>query len=134
MPAPSERLIRRVLWASAVFNLGGALLFAFPAAPPGQLAGLPPEAPPLYRATVAMFVLLFSGAYAWLASQPTIVRPMLAFGAIGKASFFLLMLAFWLLDAIPGQGLLGAAGDLALAAAMGWWLLASRNPGAVRPR
>jgi hypothetical protein len=32
----------------------------------------------------ALFVLLFAGAYAWLAMQPTINRPFVAFGAIAR--------------------------------------------------
>src|SRR5712691_10417223 len=82
-----NRLMRRALWASVVFNLGGALLFAFPASF-GQLAGLPGPVPHVYTALLALLVALFGGAYAWLACQPCIDRPLVAFAALGKAGFF----------------------------------------------
>ena len=53
-----DRFMRGVLGVSAVFNVGGALLFAFPATFLGQLAGLPAPVPRLYCAVVAFFVLL----------------------------------------------------------------------------
>src|SRR5579864_4127071 len=110
-----DKFIRRVLWASVVFNLGAGLLFAFPASPLGQLAGFPTPVPAVYPALLTFFVLLFGGAYAWLALQPTIDRPMVAFAAIGKAGVFALMLVFCLLGEAPARSLLGATGDLIFA-------------------
>ena len=75
-PRTSDPLIRRALWVSAIFNASGAVAFAFPAGPLGQLAGLPADVPGIYRALLAMFVLLFGGMYAWLAVQPAVHRPM----------------------------------------------------------
>lgn len=117
--------IRRLLWASAAFNLGGAMAFGFPASV-GQLMGLPADVPALYRALAALFVLLFSGSYAWLALQPQIVRPMVAFGAIGKSSFFVLILLFCLFGALPVGSLLPASGDLVLAVLFFQWLRSTR--------
>jgi hypothetical protein len=116
---------RRVLWASAVFNLGGALAFGFPATV-GQLMGLPAEVSTLYRALMALFVLLFGGSYAWLALQAQIVRPMVAFAAIGKASVFVLITLFWLCGEMPLRGVLAASGDLAFAALFFHWLRSTR--------
>ena len=84
-----EHVLRPALWTAAFFNLAGAYPFAMPASSMGQFAGLPPDAPVVYRAMTALFVLLFAGAYAWLAMQPSINRPLVAFGAIGKAAAFL---------------------------------------------
>ena len=86
-----EWFLRRVLWLAALVNVFGAFLFAFPASAPSRLAGLPPDAPIVYRAMTALFILLFGAAYAWLAAQPAINRPFVAFGAIGKASAFALI-------------------------------------------
>ncbi|MES2490541.1 MAG: hypothetical protein V4607_12185 [Pseudomonadota bacterium] len=117
----SNSHFRRVLWASAVFNLGGAIAFGFPATV-GQLMGLPAEVPALYRALMALFVLMFGGSYAWLALQPQIVRPMVGFAAIGKASVFVVITAFWLLGSLPLLSVVAASGDLAFAALFFHWL------------
>jgi hypothetical protein len=108
--------------ASAVFNVGGALLFAFPASL-GQLAGLPAAVPGIYRAMLAMFILLFAAAYAWLARQPSIDRPLVALAALGKASAFAVVFVFWLFDGASGLGMIAGTGDLVLAAIFAWWLL-----------
>src|SRR6185295_2121610 len=117
-----DDFMRRVLWTSAAFNVGGALLFAFPESV-GQLAGLPTPVPRVYTASLVLFILLFAGAYAWLASQARIDRPMVAFAAIGKSGFFAVMLLCWLFGEATGRGVLGAFGDLAFATIFAWWLL-----------
>jgi hypothetical protein len=121
-PVDRDRFIRRVLLASAVFNVGGALAFAFPSSV-GKLLGLPPDVPTLYLALVTLFVLLFGGLYAWVALQPRIDRPMVALGAIGKAAAFFVFLGCWAAGEVPARAVLGGAGDLALAAIFAWWLV-----------
>jgi hypothetical protein len=127
---PREAILRKVLWLAAAANVGGAALFAFPAWWPAQLAAFPADAPIFYRAFTALFVLLFGGAYAWLASQPAIDRPFVAFGAIGKACAFLTVAGLWLAGeaGLPAVAVLGA--DLALAAALFWGLAGGRGAGA----
>lgn len=120
-----EIVLRRVLWAAALFNVGGAMMFGFPALPAGQLAGLPTDVPVSYRAFSALFVLLFGGAYAWLAAQPAINRPFVAFGAIGKTCAFATGLALWLGGHFAGRGVLILSGDLVFAALFAWSLLGS---------
>jgi hypothetical protein len=122
--------MRRVLWASAAFNLGGAFLFAFPASPFGQLAGLPLHVPGLYRALLALFVLLCGGAYAWLARQEPIDRPLVALAAIGKAGAFAVIGGFWLVGLSAGRTALLASGDLVFAGLFAAWLVQSRSSGA----
>ena len=122
-----DDFLRRALWTTVVFNLGGATLFAFPSSPFGQLAGLPQSVPLIYRAFLALFVLLFAGAYAWLARQPTIDRPLVALGAIGKAGAFAVVFVLWVVGEVPGIGVLGFVGDLIFAGIFTWWLLGSRQ-------
>ena len=111
-----ERFLRRVLWVASLVNLFGAFLFAFPASAPSQLAWLPADAPAVYRAMLSLFILLFGGAYAWLAAQPAINRPFVMFGAIGKASAFLVVAILWLAGAATATSVGAMAGDLVLAA------------------
>ena len=124
-----ERLLRRSLWAAAVANLGGAVLFGFPDSALGQLAGLPAAVPPLYRAMTAAFVLLFGGAYAWLAAQPRINRPFVAFGAIGKTAAFLTVTALSLAGAAAARSVAVLSADLVLAALFVWGLAGTRGDG-----
>lgn len=116
--------MRYALWASALFNLGGAFLFAFPDSL-GQLAGFPGHVPRVYSALLALFVILFGGAYAWLARQPRIDRPLVALAALGKAGAFAVVLAFWVLGDVPVRSVLAMSGDLMFALVFGWWLLVS---------
>ena len=121
--------MRRALWASVAFNLGGVLLFAFPESI-GQLAGLPAPVPRIYTTLLALFVALFGGAYAWLARQPEIDRPLVALAAIGKSGFFAVMAVCWLLGEAPGRGVVAATGDLMFAVVFAWWLLGSGSASA----
>jgi hypothetical protein len=118
-----DKVIRYALWISVPFNLFGALLFAFPASALGQFYGLPVPVPAIYSALLAFFVVLFAGAFAWLASQTNIDRPLVAFAAIGKAGAFLVIVIFWLLGDIPGRSVLAASGDLIFACIFAWWLV-----------
>jgi hypothetical protein len=117
-----NHVMRSALWASAVYNLGGTLLFVFPSSL-GRLAGLPAPVPRVYTALLAVFVALFGGAYAWLARQPRIDRPLVAMAAIGKAGVFAVILVSWLLGEVPGRGVLAVSGDVVFAAVFAWWLL-----------
>jgi len=128
-----DLVMRRALWASVFFNLAGAVGFAFPGSL-GRLAGLPAPVPHVYSATLAFLVALFGGTYAWLARQPRIDRPIVAFCAIGKAGFFAVVLACWLLGEMPGFALVGAAGDLLFAGVFAWWLLAEPDVPAIAAR
>lgn len=121
----ADRILRRALWASVPFNLGGALLFAFPDTL-GAMAGLPVPVPAVYGVTIAYFVTLFGGTYAWLALQPRIHRPLVGFATIGKCGFFVVVVACWLAGAVPGLGVVGAAGDLAFGVVFAWWLVTTR--------
>ncbi|REK18906.1 MAG: hypothetical protein DWQ37_03625 [Planctomycetota bacterium] len=118
-----EPLLRTLLWLATVFNTVAAYVFAFPASSLGELAGMPADAPPLYRAATALFVELFGLAYAWLAYHRPLIRPMVAFGALGKASAFVLVAVLWLTGhASPSLVALGT-GDLLFAALFAWCLL-----------
>jgi hypothetical protein len=125
--AKGDKFIRGVLWASAVFNLAGAMLFAFPESAISQFAGLPVPVPTFYAALLAEFIILFGGSYAWLALQPSINRPLLAFGAIGKTGAFLLVAVLWLVGEAPARGVLAITGDLIFACLFFGWLFWPRN-------
>ncbi|MGH7820566.1 MAG: hypothetical protein ACREQ9_12395 [Candidatus Binatia bacterium] len=118
-----DDLMRYALQATAFFNVGGALVFAFPDSL-GRLVGFPGGVPRVYSATIVIFVLLFAGAYAWLARQPRIDRPLVAMAAIGKASLVAAMVGFWLLGDVPARTVVAVSGDLVFVIVFCWWLLA----------
>lgn len=118
-----DRIFRRILWISAVFNLGAAGLFAFPSTPLGQWAGLPADVPLLYSSFVALFITLFGGMYVWLAMQPVIPRAFVAFAAIGKSLVFVMAAIFWMAGEISSRTFQLSIGDLVLAAIFAWWLM-----------
>jgi hypothetical protein len=118
-----ESILRATLWVAALFNIGGAFLFAFPESFISQFVGLPGVVPIIYRAFVAFFVLLFAGAYIWLAIHRPIVKPFVAFAAIGKACAFALTVILWLAGQGPWRGILAASGDLILAAIFTWCIV-----------
>jgi hypothetical protein len=106
-------------------NTGAALLFAFPDSL-GRFAGFPTPVPHTYTTLLALFVMLFGVAYGWLASQPIIDRPLVAFSALGKTAVFTVIFLFWILGDLPGRSALAAIGDLIFAAIFTWWLFHSR--------
>jgi hypothetical protein len=126
---PRDRFLRSVLWLSAAGNLAGAMLFAFPDSALGRLAGLPPEAPELYRSMVALFILLFGAAYSWLAAQDTIDRPFVLFGAIGKTCAFAVVLVLWLTGEASARSVATMSGDLVFAALLAYGLSIARPAG-----
>ena len=86
-----------------------------------------PGAPLVYRLLCAVFIALFGGSYAWLALQPAICRPMLAFGAIGKTAAFVIFTSLWLAGQASFLLMLGGIGDLAFAALFFTWLGATKG-------
>ncbi|HXY35387.1 MAG TPA: hypothetical protein VEI07_14240 [Planctomycetaceae bacterium] len=124
-----DSFIRKVLWATVFYNLLGASAFAFPASL-GRLAGLPIPVAPIYSILLVFFVLLFGAAYAWLAMQPEIDRPMVAMAAAGKAGVFVVAVVLWLIGQGPALFIPGATGDLIFAAIFTRWLLwgSARRP------
>ncbi len=127
-----DAVLRKVLWATVIYNLLGASAFAFPASV-GKLAGLPVPVPLVYSVMLTLFVLLFGAAYAWLALQPAIDRPMVGFAACGKASVFVAAVVLWATGDASAWLIPGATGDLIFAALFLWWLRATAVAPAVTP-
>ena len=123
----SDSAIRRILWVAAVFNFGGAFLFAFPESFLGRFIGLPLPVPGIYCAILAFLIALFGCAYMWLATRARIDRPLMAFFALGKSGVFVIVLIAWVLGAAPGKGVITAVGDLIFALLFVRWLWATRD-------
>jgi hypothetical protein len=120
-----DRLMRGALWLSVPYNLGAAVLLAFPGWWPGQWAGLPAPVPLADSLLLAMFVALFGGAYAWLAAREVIDRPLVGLATIGKIGACTVVVALWLAGDLPARTLLTVSGDAVFAAIFSRWLLSS---------
>jgi CHASE2 domain-containing sensor protein len=114
------RGMRPVLWIGAAFNVAVAWGLLVPD------ARLPPVDPLFHRWVLAYFVALFGAAYAWMARQPAIPRPLVALAAIGKAGVFVIALAC-LRRGELAPGLFAVAGiDLGFALYFLAWLRRTR--------
>jgi hypothetical protein len=127
----TDEIMRKALWATAGFNVFGALLFGFPDTF-GWLAGMPTGVPAVYRALLALFILLFGGAYAWLANRRVIDRPFVVFAAVGKAGAFFVVFACWIAGTLPLLSVVAITGDLLFALLFAWWLAGGSDGVAVR--
>ena len=118
--------MRRALFATAGMNIVGAALFAPPARALRALAGFPQGEHPLYLATVSMFVLLFGLGYLWAAAAGRADRLFITLAAVGKLSFFALLVWFWAFGALPVRAPLVGTGDLVFGILFVVWLYGTR--------
>ena len=115
------------LWISLPLNAGAAYILAFPSSWPGQVLGLPADPDPVYAYLSAYLVALLGLAYGWLALQPSIVRPLLWLGALGKGGAFAVALGLWLAGLARGHLAAAASVDLLLAVFWVIWLRGTRE-------
>ena len=121
-----DRMMRIALWVAVLLNVIGLGVFVPPAL--GFAPDLlPVPGAPFYAAQVAMTIGLFGGAYAWLARQREINRPLVVVGALGKLGFFLLAVAYWMAGDLPASAVPKAVPDLVLALIFFWWLRSGRS-------
>jgi len=111
----SDAVFRRALLATALMNIGGCILLMPPVTYARRLVGIP-EAPPLYGWLLALWILFFGLGYWRLAFAPTPERLFLQVCAAGKASFALLLIAYWLAGDLPILAPLAGSPDLGFAA------------------
>jgi hypothetical protein len=115
--------MRTVLFATAVMNLLGGVIFLPPAAGLRALAGLPPGEHALYLSIVAMFVMLFGLGYLWVAVANRPERLFITLSAVGKLTFFALLVGLWSAGSVPGTVPLTGVGDLVFGLLFVKWLL-----------
>lgn len=109
---PLPTWMRRALFATAAMNILAAAAFIPAAETLRAVAGLPEPGHPLYLVTVGMFVLTFGLAYLWAAVQGHAERLFIAVAAVGKLSFFGLLVGFWAVGALPARVPALGTGDL----------------------
>lgn len=115
----SDHVLRGALWASVALNaLGVAVLALLAVGRPSPL--LPVPLSPFLAGQVAFVIALFGGVYCWLAQQPTLHRPLLVVGGLGKLGFFGLSVAYAGAGVVPVQVAVSALPGLVLGALFLW--------------
>jgi len=115
----SSHILRAALWASVALNALGVIVFA-PLAIGRASPLLPVPLSPFLAAQVGWVIALFGGAYFWLARRPTISRPLVVVGGLGKLGFFAIAVAYAVGDVVPGSVAVSALPDLVLGAIFLW--------------
>jgi hypothetical protein len=117
--------MRRALFATAVMNMLAAGAFIPAAASLRAAAGFPEGGHPLYLVTAGMFVLLFGLGYLWAAVAGRPERLFIALAAVGKLSFFGLLVWFWATGALPVRAPVLGAADLVFGLLFLAWLFSA---------
>jgi hypothetical protein len=126
-----DQFFRRALLATGFMNFFGAALLAPPAVELRALAGFPEAGHPLYAWILSLWILFFGVGYLRLSVSAEQERFFVAIGAAGKASFSLLLAAFWLAGDLPVRAAFAGSADLIFAAIFVYWLRATRARSAV---
>ena len=116
------RLIRTTLWLTTIFNLAAVTMLLFPARGLGSLVLMPAEAPTLYLVIASYFVFIFGCAYAWMALQDSVIRPLLYFSAFAKSGAFLTVWVLWAVGEVSWRLAVLVVGDAIFAGIWFAWL------------
>jgi len=120
--------MRLIVLACGPMNLLGAVSFS-PPFPDGRTALGLAEAPPFYLWVIASWILVFGIAYFWQGLTGKADRTFLAVGAVGKASFAVLLIGLTVQGDIKPLAIAAALPDLVLAIVFLGWLIRHRNKG-----
>jgi len=107
-----DTAVRYSLWLSAPLNVIVGFGFADPSGWVGSLIGLPTQTHPFFAWFGGAMVAIFGFVYAWLALQPTILKPMLFVGASGKLAAVAICVALYAQGQLSGVTTLIISGDL----------------------
>jgi len=115
--------MRRAMFATAGMNMVAAVGFLPGAQSLRALTGFPEPAHPFYALTVVLFVLLFGIGYLWSALVGQADRLFIAISAVGRLSFFALVVAFWSIGELPLRAPVLGSWDLIFGVLFVAWLL-----------
>jgi hypothetical protein len=125
--SPLPTWMRRALLATAAMNAVGAVTFTPWGARIRDLAGMPPNAHPIYLLVIGAFVLLFGVGYLWCGITGRADPLFVAIAAAGKLAFFGLLLAFAIAGELSPRAPLAAVGDLVFGVLFVAWLVSLRR-------
>ena len=118
--------MRRTLFATAGMNILAAAAFVPAAEPLRAVLGIPEAGHALYLLAVGMFILIFGLGYLWAAIAGRAERLFITLAAVGKLSFFGLLVGCWTVGALPIRLPVLGTGDLIFAMLFLAWLISAR--------
>jgi hypothetical protein len=124
MTAPTW--LRTAMLVTAAMNLLAAFLFLPGAESLRALAGMPPGAPPVYLATIMLFVLLFGAGYFWVGVTGRAEPLFVTLAAVGKIAFVTILVSFASAGTLSWRAPVVASGDLLFGLLFLRWLVAYR--------
>jgi hypothetical protein len=121
--------MRVAMIVTAAMNGFGAALLSPIGAGLRVFFGLPDDGSTLYMSVVACFILIFGLAYLWAGVQGQADTLFVAVAAIGKLTFFGLLVGFAVAGQLPGRVVLGGLGDLFFGVLFLVWLIITWRQG-----
>lgn len=122
-----DNWVGRSLWITLPFNFIAAYALSFPTSSISRFVELPAQPYNFYTVFSGAMVALFGLTYTWMALQPAINRPLLAFGACAKLLAVTTAAILFTLGEFSGLALLIVSGDLVFAVLWGAWLFQTRT-------
>lgn len=119
--------MRTALYTTAVMNLAAAASFLPGAGALRSQAGLTIDAHPFYLMTVALFVGLFGVAYFRLAYTGRAERTLITVSALGKLSFFALLVWYWTEGALPLRAPVLGSADFIFSMLFFAWIFSEKS-------
>jgi hypothetical protein len=126
---PLPKWMRGALLATAIMNIGGSAAFLPGAEALRAFGGMPEDGHPLYMMTVGLFILSFGLGYLYAGITGTADRLFIAIAALGKLTFFGLLVYLWLDGELPWMLPAAGTGDLAFGSLFLWWLAGLNRTG-----
>jgi hypothetical protein len=108
-------------------NIAAAAAFLPSAGPVRALAELPENVHPLYLATISMFILIFGIGYLWIAATGRADRLFIGLAGVGKITFFVILVGYWLAGELSVLAPLLGTADLFFGVLFLIWLASSRS-------
>ncbi|HLO84489.1 MAG TPA: hypothetical protein VK203_05650 [Nostocaceae cyanobacterium] len=113
---------RYCLFATAIMNFMGAVVFALPLLGKGEIFKLPQNAHPFYLLIISAWIFIFGISYFWLALRAKPEPFYIAVVVACKVAIASLFLTFWLTGDIPLFTASAGFGDLFFALLFIYWL------------
>ncbi len=123
----AEKTVRMSLAATAIFNLGAAILLLLDNSAISLTLGITPATSVIHKALAVMLAAALGIAYGWLFTRPKIDAALLGFGACVKATAFSTFFILAALGEVALSFALFTIPDIAFALLWFLWLKQSKD-------
>lgn len=123
----AEKTVRLSLAATAIFNLGAAMLLLLDNSALSLALGITPATSVIHKTLAVMMVAALGFAYGWLFMRPQIDAALLGFGACVKATAFSTFFVLAAMGEVAVNFALFAIPDIGFAVLWFLWLKQSKD-------